>query len=475
MVLFLSFYLKNLILVYLIFKIKLGICNRFSGECICNLNGKGQFCEECMSGFYGRDCLIRCENNCENCDKINGSCILKQNETMQTTSRIVTVTKLATSTEQSTTEQNKCFSENSDFEYKEKMIYVKFFRIPSKFELACDSDLNFCLNRDVIKIKNNSNYSKVSSKFIGYESELAVLDYFCSNWYKYSSIFINEFTKQVKVDRKSNKLEMLADFKYLYESFDRVVCVYYFVLLKDTDDLLEALYFEYLSYNYWCNFEPQVVNLTLKIVSDKIVIDRSLLDIEFRRLIDTDRLVSSNFFEKIYVHSILTLNISNRLVHIGTSNKIKVTQECNNGYWDIQNECNKRCGKCENESCDSINGECSSKKCLGDVLQAPFCDKCIEGFIGFPNCSKNCEFFTSYNKSACVLKINETVKNLTINDTHLQIIAENLGLLWTGTLVVIITVAFAFKFVSKYPIEDDKDLNISNFRFNDILPYNSLQ
>lgn len=53
-------------------------CNKLTGRCVqgCDKNWTGQFCEECVDGFYNRGCSGTC-GSCVHgqfCEKINGHC-----------------------------------------------------------------------------------------------------------------------------------------------------------------------------------------------------------------------------------------------------------------------------------------------------------------------------------------------------------------------------------------------------------------
>ena len=53
-----------------------GSCNIYTGQCTCkNEFIKGNFCDECIPGYYGNDCTEKCPiQNCHKCDKITGKC-----------------------------------------------------------------------------------------------------------------------------------------------------------------------------------------------------------------------------------------------------------------------------------------------------------------------------------------------------------------------------------------------------------------
>ncbi|RNA17453.1 multiple epidermal growth factor-like domains 6 [Brachionus plicatilis] len=68
-------------------------CDSFDGSCVCNEKSFGKYCENCMDGFYGKNCEYKCTQSCMKCNKENGECLDESKETNMNTTALVDSTK----------------------------------------------------------------------------------------------------------------------------------------------------------------------------------------------------------------------------------------------------------------------------------------------------------------------------------------------------------------------------------------------
>jgi hypothetical protein len=335
-------------------------CNRFNGECVCESTTKGAVCDECVDGYFGTNCISKCESSCLKCDKLTGECLEISSSTNTTTDYPSTTQLITTSTEELVTlNANEC-------DYQHYVIQsladpfiqftVQIFQFNVSFELACYLDLTICL-RAGFNETLESYFEKKMWKIELLEYNVQTSSIICDNKENIHDFFnMVLFTKAIEIDEPVGIVNITVDLTAVLSAILTPDCIYYFVLDKNDDFLGQNMGLNFLSYNFSCELASEF-NILIKYMNPILTseLDRNgQLDSEFRQLLDKNTITVPFDFNttSLDVVSVLTVNSGSGFIHFLSSSKMSRALS--------------GCYKCQNRS------ECETKFTIEERMSLNF-------------------------------------------------------------------------------------------------------